>query len=101
MAKATKRRRIANRLIRNTAATAIDEPTPVPELPATGLLRIAQVLQYIPISRTSWWLGVREGRYPQPQKLGSVPVWRTMDIRELINHGQRALAPAAAGASAD
>lgn len=71
-------------------STAIhDDDGPVPDLPTTGLLRIAQVLKYVPISRTSWWLGVREGRFPQPQKLGNVPVWRVSDIRELIDNGER------------
>ena len=33
----------------------------IPELqnlPETGLLRVNQILQFIPISRSSWWAGV-------------------------------------------
>jgi predicted DNA-binding transcriptional regulator AlpA len=77
------------RTLRRPQGDGTAETGALPELPATGLLRIAQVLKYVPISRTSWWLGVREGRFPQPQKLGNVPVWRVTDIRDLINHGER------------
>jgi len=40
----------------------------------------------IPISRASWWAGVKSGKYPQPLKLGSrTTVWRESDIVALIN----------------
>lgn len=40
----------------------------------------------IPVSRASWWNGVKEGKYPQPVKLGSrTTVWKELDILELIN----------------
>ncbi len=39
----------------------------------------------IPISKSSWWAGVKEGRFPQPVKLGKrTTVWRMSDIRLLI-----------------
>ena len=64
----------------------------VPELkniPNEGLLRIAQVLRFIPVSRSHWWQGVKEGRYPQPMKLSErVTVWRSSDIRQLITGGE-------------
>lgn len=57
----------------------------VRELPLTGLLRIKQVLRFVPVSRSNWWQGVREGRYPQPLKLSQrVTCWRAADIRALI-----------------
>lgn len=40
----------------------------------------------IPISRSSWWAGVKAGRYPQPIKLSPrVTVWRARDIMDMIN----------------
>ena len=40
----------------------------------------------IPISPAAWWLGVKEGKYPQPIKLGSrTTVWRESEILNLIN----------------
>jgi len=55
------------------------------ELPEAGLLRIKQVLRFIPVSRSSWWAGVKAGRYPKPLKLSErVTVWRASDVRLLI-----------------
>jgi prophage regulatory protein len=34
----------------------------IQELPETGLLRIKQVLRFVPVSRSNWWEGVRTGR---------------------------------------
>ena len=54
--------------------------------PDTGYLRLPQVLTYIPVSKSTWWAGVRNGRYPQPTRaLGErITAWRIEDIRELI-----------------
>lgn len=42
----------------------------------------------LPISRASWWAGIREGRYPAPVKLGPrTTCWRESDIRRLIEQG--------------
>lgn len=40
----------------------------------------------IPVSRASWWAGVKSGKYPQPIKLGSrTTCWRESDIIALIS----------------
>ena len=55
------------------------------ELPQTGLLRIKQVLRFVPVSRSHWWAGVKAGRFPKPMKLSErVMVWRASDIRNLV-----------------
>ena len=60
----------------------------VHELPQTGLLRIKQVLRFVPVSRSNWWAGVKSGRYPKPMKLSErVTVWRAADIRQLVEEG--------------
>ncbi len=42
----------------------------------------------IPVSHATWWRGIREGRYPQPVKLGArVTAWRVEDIKALIANG--------------
>ena len=57
----------------------------IQELPHSGLLRVKHVLQFVRVSRSNWWQGVKEGRYPQPLKLSErVTVWRASDIRDLI-----------------
>lgn len=60
-------------------------------LPAEGFLRLNQIIgnkdapAIIPVSRSSWWAGVREGRFPKPVKLGKrTTAWRVTDIRALI-----------------
>ena len=57
-----------------------------PLLPEAGFIRLPQVLSLIPISRSAWWDGIRQGKYPQGVKLGTkTTVWRVEDIRALIN----------------
>lgn len=55
-------------------------------IPATGYLRLPQILTIIPVCRSTWWAGVRSGRYPQPTRaLGArITAWRAEDIRALI-----------------
>jgi predicted DNA-binding transcriptional regulator AlpA len=50
------------------------------------LLRINQVLALVPIGRSSWWKGCKDGRYPQPVKLGlRTTAWRAEDIVAFID----------------
>jgi prophage regulatory protein len=56
--------------------------------PATGFLRLAAILAPrgpIPVSKSTWWAGVKSGRFPKPVKLGPrITAWRIEDIRTLI-----------------
>ncbi len=55
------------------------------QLPETGFVRLPQILFYIPVSRSSWWAGVKSGKYPQSVKLGErTTAWRAEDIHALI-----------------
>jgi prophage regulatory protein len=54
-------------------------------LPETGFIRLPAVLSVIPVSKSTWWAGVKTGRYPKPVKLGErITAWRVEDIRALI-----------------
>lgn len=60
-------------------------------LPEDGFLRLHQIIgdkmtpAIIPVSRSSWLTGVREGRFPKSVKLGKrTTAWRVRDIRTLI-----------------
>lgn len=54
-------------------------------LPATGYVRLPGVLAAFPVSKSTWWAGVRSGRYPAGHKLSQrVTAWRVEDIRALI-----------------
>jgi predicted DNA-binding transcriptional regulator AlpA len=67
-----------------------DAPRPLPE---DGLLRLRAILHPggpIPVSRSSWWAGVKIGRFPAPVRLGpKTRAWRAADIRALIAKGSR------------
>ena len=66
------------------------------KLPETGFLRLSQIIgnpkaqppipAVIPVSKSTWWEGVRTGRYPQPVRtLGlRITAWRVEDIRALV-----------------
>jgi len=59
-------------------------------LPETGFVRLPQVLNVIPVSRASWWAGVKAGKYPKAHKLGPrTTAWRVEDIRALIEQVSR------------
>jgi prophage regulatory protein len=65
-------------------------PNPI-RLPETGFVRLSSILAPrgpIPVSKSTWWAGVKKGRYPQPVKLGRrITAWRVEDIRKLIENG--------------
>lgn len=55
------------------------------DLPKTGFVKINQILTHIPVGRTTWWTGVKSGKYPTPIKLGAnTTVWKAEDIHDLI-----------------
>lgn len=57
-------------------------------LPKIGFVRLSQIIGPegpIPVGKSTWWEGVRSGRFPQPVKLGPrITAWRVEDIRALI-----------------
>jgi prophage regulatory protein len=67
-------------------------------LPETGYLRLPQIVgkpatknapaipALIPVSKSTWWAGVRSGRYPQPTRaLGDrITCWSVESIRAFI-----------------
>jgi prophage regulatory protein len=64
-------------------------------IPTLGFIRLSQILgdptasppipALIPVSRSTFWQGIKEGRYPQPVKLGKrCTAWRVEDIRRYI-----------------
>lgn len=64
-------------------------------IPETGFLRLPQIIgdpktdppipAIVPVGRSTWWAGVKTGRFPAPVKLGPrTSVWRAGDIRALV-----------------
>lgn len=58
-----------------------------------GFLRLSNILAPngpLPISKSTWWAGVKTGRYPQPVKLGPrTTAWPVEDIDRLIESFKR------------
>ena len=74
-------------------------------LPETGFVRLSQIVgnpkadppipPIIPVSKSTWWAGVKSGLYPRPVKLGpKITVWKASEIRALIEN-----VPAGGGSS--
>lgn len=65
-------------------------------LPTTGFIRLPNIIgnpksnppitPLIPVSKSSWWAGVKSGIYPQSVKIGPrTTAWKVEDIRKLID----------------
>ena len=58
------------------------------DLPLSGFVRLSSILGPqgpIPVGRSTWWAGVKTGRFPPPVKLGPrTTAWKVEDIRKLI-----------------
>jgi predicted DNA-binding transcriptional regulator AlpA len=68
-----------------------------PTFPEKGFVRLWQIIgdpkadppcpAVIPVSKSTWWQGVKTGRFPQPVKLGPrTTAWRVEDILALIEN---------------
>jgi len=68
---------------------------PSNRLPEFGYVRLKQIRgdpkadppcpPIIPVSRATWYQGIKDGRFPKPIKLGErISVWRVEDIRALV-----------------
>ncbi|MDD2335328.1 MAG: AlpA family phage regulatory protein [Geobacteraceae bacterium] len=67
----------------------------IDRLKGEGLLRLKDIVgdrkavppihPIIPISKSSWWAGVKSGRFPRPIKIGPrISAWRVSDIMALV-----------------
>jgi prophage regulatory protein len=70
--------------VRKTRQMAIIE-----HIPETGLLRTRDFLGVggIPLSKSSWYEGITQKRFPAPEKHGRSSFWRAEDIHRLIREG--------------
>jgi predicted DNA-binding transcriptional regulator AlpA len=60
-----------------------------------ALLKCRQVLKLLPISKSSWYAGIREGKYPKPANIagGRSVFWRSSDIDALIESAAPVIRP--------
>lgn len=84
------------------SAVAPQAPAPIPSapvasgLPTEGYVRIWDIIGrkatkgrsaipgMIPVSRATWYSGVKSGRFPKPIKHNGIAMWRVEDIRALV-----------------
>ena len=84
--------------IPKSAASKVEELPRVSRagLPETGFVRLVHIVgdpkakppipAVIPVGKSTWWAGVRAGKYPQSVKLGPrTTAWRVEEIRALID----------------
>ena len=52
-----------------------------------AFLRLPQLLEIFPISRSSWWQGCKSSKFPKPIKLGPrTMAWRKDEIEKLAEN---------------
>lgn len=53
-----------------------------------SLLRLPEVLKLVPVSRSSWYAGVKEGIYPKQVAIGRRSVgWRSSEVQKVVRYG--------------
>ena len=62
-----------------------DRPRTLPEV---GYIRLKEILEIIPVSKSTWYKGIAEGRYPKPTKRFGprIAAWDIRDIRALLDN---------------
>ena len=80
------RRNQANLKAINLQTTQSYHPISTPSaLPETGYVRLPVVLRIFPVSKSTWWAGIKARKFPAGVKLSErVTAWKVEDIRALI-----------------
>ena len=54
-------------------------------LEKAAYLRLHQVLKLFPVGVSTWWAGVKSGRFPRGYKVGpNTTMWKASDIEALL-----------------
>ena len=48
------------------------------------LMRIPQILEVMPISKSKFWLMVQKGEFPKPIKIGRSSFWTAKQVHDFI-----------------
>ncbi len=65
------------------------------QLPTEGYCRLAQILgnpkakpnpipPLVPVSKSTWYDGIKSGKFPAPVYIGRSSLWKWADIRKLL-----------------
>jgi predicted DNA-binding transcriptional regulator AlpA len=54
--------------------------------PETGFVRLPEIMERVPMSKTTWYKGIKEGKHPKPtDKFGpKISAWDVNDIRAYL-----------------
>jgi prophage regulatory protein len=53
------------------------------------LMRIPQILEVMPISKSKFWLMVQKGEFPKPIKIGRSSFWTIEQVQSFIRERTR------------
>lgn len=69
-----------------SASTTQTMGEPMSTFPKEGFARLPAVLEFLKISKTAFYNGIRNGTFPKPRKLTpKTSVWNAEDIRRLLS----------------
>lgn len=58
---------------------------PLIDINQPGRYRVANLLAILGVSHSTFYVGIKTGRYPKPDGLdGSIPYWKTKTIKSLL-----------------
>jgi prophage regulatory protein len=58
-----------------------------------GLLRLKDIIApngLVPVSRSTWLAGIKDGRFPAPVKIGAINFWHADEVHAFIDACGRA-----------
>jgi prophage regulatory protein len=73
------------KMMMSTEGQTLPDDSSAGDLLPDRILRLPEVLELYPVSRSTWYEGVRSGRYPESKKISERSVgWRLHDILRLM-----------------
>jgi prophage regulatory protein len=55
-----------------------------PQIPPITLMRIPQILEVMPVSKSKFWLMVQKGEFPKPIKIGRSSFWTIEQVQAYL-----------------
>lgn len=50
------------------------------------LLNVRKAINFLSISRTTFYRRIKDGVLPRPKYIGSTPLWKVSDLRSIYNN---------------
>jgi prophage regulatory protein len=54
------------------------------QIPSIRLMRIPQILEVMPVSKSKFWLMVQRGEFPKPIKIGRSSFWTIEQVQTYL-----------------